>query len=42
MAKQLKLGVGFGYWQAQPPPDFVGIAQEAERLGCDSCWTAEA
>ena len=42
MAKQLKLGVGFGYWQAQPPKDFVAVAQEAERLGFESCWTAEA
>jgi F420-dependent oxidoreductase-like protein len=42
MAGGLKLGVGFGYWQAQPPPDFVAQAQEAERLGFDSCWTAEA
>jgi F420-dependent oxidoreductase-like protein len=42
MAGGLKLGVGFGYWQAKPPPDFVAHAQEAERLGFDSCWTAEA
>ena len=42
MASDLKLGVGFGYWQAQPPANFVETAQEAERLGCDSVWTAEA
>ncbi len=42
MAKQLKLGVGFGYWHAQPPPHFVEVAREAERLGFDSAWTAEA
>ena len=42
MAKQLKLGIGFGYWQAQPPKGFVAAAQEAERLGYDSCWSAEA
>jgi F420-dependent oxidoreductase-like protein len=38
----LKLGLQLGYWGAQPPADFVGIAQEAERLGFDSVWTAEA
>src|SRR5262245_8844968 len=38
----LKLGVQFGYWQAAPPPNFVETAQEAERLGYDSVWTAEA
>ncbi|MGH0030119.1 MAG: LLM class F420-dependent oxidoreductase [Myxococcota bacterium] len=39
---RLKLGVQLGYWQAQPPPNFVETAQEAERLGFDSVWTAEA
>lgn len=38
----LRFGVMFGYWQAQPPTNFVQIAQEAERLGFDSAWTAEA
>jgi len=38
----LKLGVQLGYWQAQPPPDLIGVAQEAERLGYDSIYTAEA
>ena len=28
----LKLGVGFGYWQAPPPKDFVAVAQAAEKL----------
>jgi F420-dependent oxidoreductase-like protein len=38
----LKFGIMFGYWQAAPPPNFIEIAQEAERLGFDSAWTAEA
>jgi F420-dependent oxidoreductase-like protein len=42
MAQDLKLGLQLGYWQANPPPDLVGIAQEAEALGYDSIWTAEA
>ena len=40
--KDLKLGLQLGYWQAQPPPDLTGIVQEAESLGYDSIWTAEA
>jgi F420-dependent oxidoreductase-like protein len=38
----LRLGLQLGYWQAKPHPDFVRLAQEAERLGYDSVWTAEA
>ncbi len=38
----LRFGVMFGYWQAQPNPNFVEIAQEAEKLGFDSAWSAEA
>ena len=38
----LKLGLQLGYWGAQPPADIVGISQEAERLGFDSVFTAEA
>jgi len=38
----LKLGLQLGYWQAQPHKNFVELAQEAERLGFDSVWTAEA
>jgi len=38
----LKIGLQLGYWQAQPPEDLIGIAQEAERIGYDSIWTAEA
>ncbi len=38
----LKLGLQLGYWGAGPPEDPIGLAQEAERLGFDSVWTAEA
>jgi F420-dependent oxidoreductase-like protein len=38
----LRLGVQLGYWGAQPPPDIVGTAKEAERLGYDAIFTAEA
>lgn len=39
---KLKLGLAQGYWGAGPNPDFVKIAQEAERQGFDSVWSAEA
>jgi F420-dependent oxidoreductase-like protein len=42
MARDLKLGLNFGYWAGGPPPNAVQGLQEAERLGFDSCWTAEA
>jgi F420-dependent oxidoreductase-like protein len=38
----LKLGLNFGYWTGGPPPNAIEGLQEAERLGFDSCWTAEA
>jgi len=38
----LRLGLQLGYWGAEPPRDPIGIAQEAERLGFDSVWTAES
>jgi F420-dependent oxidoreductase-like protein len=34
--------VQLGYWQRDPHANFVEVAQEAERLGYDSVWTAEA
>ena len=37
----MKLGLNFGYW-GSGPSDNIAIAQEAERLGFDSLWTAEA
>jgi F420-dependent oxidoreductase-like protein len=38
----LKLGLAQGYWGAAPNPNFVEMAQEAENLGYDSVWSAEA
>lgn len=38
----LKLGVQLGYWGAQPSPNTIETAQQAEQLGFDSVWTAEA
>ena len=38
----LSIGLQLGYWQAQPPPDLIGVAQAAESAGYDSIWTAEA
>lgn len=40
--KQLKLGLQMGYWGAGPDPRMVEVAQEAERLGYDAIFTAEA
>jgi len=38
----MKLGLGMGYWSAGPPPGTLDMLLEAERLGYDSVWTAEA
>src|ERR1700722_15494988 len=40
--KDMKIGLQLGYWGAGPPPNAVELVQEAERLGFDSAWTAEA
>jgi alkanesulfonate monooxygenase SsuD/methylene tetrahydromethanopterin reductase-like flavin-dependent oxidoreductase (luciferase family) len=42
MARNLKLGLNVGYWTAGPPPGIDETVAEAERLGFDSLWTAEA
>jgi len=39
---KLKLGLQMGYWGSGPPPDAAALVLEAERLGYDSVWTAEA
>ncbi|MGZ4691467.1 MAG: LLM class F420-dependent oxidoreductase [Acidimicrobiia bacterium] len=38
----MKLGFMIGYWGAAPPADAAELLAEAERLGYDSAWTAEA
>ena len=38
----LKLGLNTGYWAGGPPAGAVEAISEAERLGLDSIWTAEA
>jgi F420-dependent oxidoreductase-like protein len=42
MAKDLKLGLNVGYWAGGPPPGAAESVKEADRLGFDSVWTAEA
>lgn len=39
---KLTLGLQLGYWGAQPQPNMVELAQEAERLNFDSVWVAES
>ncbi len=38
----MKLGITAGYWSAGPPAGIHEQIAEAERLGFDSVWTAEA
>jgi F420-dependent oxidoreductase-like protein len=42
MAADLKLGMNTGYWAGGPPPGVQEAIAEAETLGFDSIWTAEA
>lgn len=42
MANDLKIGLQMGYWGAAPNPNMVSVAQEAEKLGYDALFTAEA
>jgi alkanesulfonate monooxygenase SsuD/methylene tetrahydromethanopterin reductase-like flavin-dependent oxidoreductase (luciferase family) len=38
----MKLGLQLGYWGSQPPGDALEKLLEAERLGFDIAFTAEA
>ncbi|HUO74690.1 MAG TPA: LLM class F420-dependent oxidoreductase [Solirubrobacteraceae bacterium] len=42
MARNLRLGLNTGYWAGGPPPGAAESVKEAEKLGFDSIWTAEA
>jgi F420-dependent oxidoreductase-like protein len=42
MARDLRLGLNLGYWAGGPPPGAADAVREADRLGFDSVWTAEA
>ena len=42
MARDLRLGLSLGYWAGGPPPGSAEAIKEADRLGFDSVWTAEA
>jgi F420-dependent oxidoreductase-like protein len=42
MSGTLKLGLNTGYWAGGPPPGAAEAIAEAEGLGVDSIWTAEA
>ena len=38
----MKLGLSTGYWGAGLPAEALESVKEADRLGFDSVWTAEA
>src|SRR4030088_2592448 len=42
MARDLKLELNTGYWSSGPPPGIAETVAEAEKLGFDSLWAAEA
>jgi F420-dependent oxidoreductase-like protein len=42
MSTTIKLGYNTGYWGQGPPSGALDAIKEAERLGFDSIWTAEA
>jgi F420-dependent oxidoreductase-like protein len=42
MSGDIKLGYNTGYWSSGPPAGAFEAVQEADRLGFDSIWTAEA
>jgi F420-dependent oxidoreductase-like protein len=42
MTRRLELGLQIGYWGRTPPLNQPELLIEAERLGFDSAWTAEA
>ena len=42
MPGDLRLGLSIGYWAGGPPPGAAESIIEAESLGFDSVWTAEA
>jgi F420-dependent oxidoreductase-like protein len=42
MARDLKLGLNVGYWAGRPPEGAAEAIKEADKLGFDSMWTAEA
>ena len=42
MSNGLELGMALGYWWAVPPTNIISSVVEAEKLGYDSVWTAEA
>ena len=41
-SKNIKLGYNTGYWGSGPPAGALEGIKEADRLGFDSIWTAEA
>src|SRR5947209_3360470 len=42
MARELRLGMNIGYWGGGPPQGALDSIKEADRLGFESVWTAEA